>query len=100
VLKLPAGLQLQPGAGYTWEVSTRTPDGRRYVSAGDFSVASAELRERAVALRPPADAPVSERVAYAVWLAQMELRDEARRYWRALSQERPDDAGLKALAAD
>lgn len=99
-LKLPAGLQLQPGAGYTWEVSTRTPDGRRYVSAGDFSVASAELRERAAALRPAADAPVSERVAYAAWLAQMELRDEARRYWRALSQERPDDAGLKALAAD
>jgi hypothetical protein len=43
---------------------------------------------------------VSERVAYAAWLEQMELKDEARRYWRALSAERPDDARLKALAAE
>jgi hypothetical protein len=100
VLKLPAAMRLQAGAGYTWEVSARAADGRRYVSAGDFSVAPAELRERATALRPAADAPVSDRVAYAAWLAQMELRDDARRYWQALAKERPDDAGLKVLAAN
>jgi len=100
VLKLPAAMQLQAGAGYTWEVSARAADGRRYVSAGDFSVAPPELGERAAALRPAADAPVSDRVAYAAWLAQMELRDDARRYWRVLAQERPEDAGLKALAAN
>jgi hypothetical protein len=43
---------------------------------------------------------VSQRVAYAAWLEQMELRDEARRYWKALSAERPEDAKLKALAAE
>lgn len=99
-LRLPAAMQLQAGAGYTWEVSARAADGRRYVSAGDFSVAPAELRERAAALRPAADAPVSDRVAYAAWLAQMELRDDARRYWQALAKERPEDAALKALAAN
>lgn len=97
-VKPPGTLQLQPGAGYTWEVSTRTPDGRRHVSAGDFSVAAAELRERANSLRPPAGAPVPDRVAYAAWLDQMELRDEARKYWRVLATERPADARLKTLA--
>ena len=97
-VKLPVSLQLQPGTAYTWEVATRTPDGRRHVSAGDFSVAAAELRQRANLLRPPAGAAVSDRVAYAAWLDQMELRDEARKYWRALVNERPADARLKALA--
>lgn len=99
-LKLPETIRLQAGSGYTWEVSTRAADGRRYVSAGDFSLASADLQSRAAALRPAADAPVSDRVAYAAWLAQMELRDEARRYWRELAKERPEDAGLRALAAN
>ena len=43
-------------------------------------------------------APVSSRVAYAIWLEQMELKDEARKYWQALHVERPDIARLKALA--
>ena len=30
----------------------------------------------------------------------MELKDEAPKYWKALAAERPDDAKLKALAAE
>jgi hypothetical protein len=56
------------------------------------------LQARAAALRPPPGAPVSTRVAYAAWLEQMELRDEARKYWQALSAERPEDARLQVLA--
>lgn len=99
-LRLPPSVQLREGVSYTWEVSARTPDGQRYVSAGDFSIAPADLRARVESLRPAASAPVSERVAFAAWLEQMELRDEARKYWRALAQERPEDAKLKALAAE
>jgi hypothetical protein len=99
-LKLPASVALKEGASYTWEVSTRTPDNRRYVSAGDFTIAPADVRAQAQALRPPSSAPVSDRVAYAAWLEQMELRDEARKYWQALSKERPEDEKLKALAAE
>ena len=98
--KLPDSVQLREGVGYTWEVSGRASDGLRYVSAGDFSIARADVRAQAQALRPAAKAPVSERVAYAAWLEHAELRDEARKYWRALSVERPDDAKLKALAAE
>ena len=94
---LPAGLQLKEGLSYTWAVSTRLPDGGKYSSLGDFSVASAELRAQALALRVEATAPVSSRVVYAAWLDQVELKDEARKYWRMLSAERRDDARLKTL---
>jgi hypothetical protein len=98
--RLPAGVQLREGVAYAWELSARLVDGRRYVSAGDFSVADASLRSQARSLRPAAGAPVSQRVAYAAWLEQMELRDEARRYWKTLAAERPGDEKLKLLAAE
>lgn len=98
--RLPGSVPLRAGAMYTWEVSTRLPDGRRYVSAGDFTLAPAVLRREAEDLRPPSDAPLSDRVAFAAWLEQHDLRDEARGHWRALAQDRPADTRLKALAAD
>lgn len=99
-LRLPPSVALRPGGSYTWEVSARMPDNRRYVSAVDFTLASADLKAQAEALRPADGSPVSDRVAYAAWLEQMELRDEARKYWRALAAERPEDVRLKALAQE
>jgi hypothetical protein len=96
--KLPAGVPLKEGVPYTWEVSARLPDGRKYSSSADFAVAPADLRAQAEALRPAVAAPLSTRVAYAAWLDQMELKDEARKYWKAAAAERPDDPRLKALA--
>jgi hypothetical protein len=97
-LKLPATVALKEGVPYTWEVSARLADGRKYTSSADFAVAPAELRAQAAALRPAATAPLSSRVAYAAWLDQAELKDEARKYWKAAAAERPDDPRLKALA--
>lgn len=99
-IKLPSGVPLIEGVAYTWEVSARLADGRKYSNAGDFSVAPASLRALAENLRPAATAPVSMRVVYAAWLDQMELKDEARKYWKALCAERPEDIRLKALAAE
>lgn len=99
-LKLPPSVQLTEGVPYTWAVSARLPDGRKYSNAGDFSVAPANLRAQAEALRPAVSAPLSTRVAYAAWLDQMELKDEARKYWRILFVERPEDARLKTLAGE
>lgn len=59
---------------------------------------SAELNARIAELRPAANAPFSERVAFAAWLEQLQLKDEARVYWKALAAERPDSATLRALA--
>ena len=96
--RLPSSVQLKDDVPYTWAVSARLGDGRKYTSAGGFSVAPAELRARAEALRPAAAAPLSARIAYAAWLEQMDLKDEARKYWQAASSERPADTRLKALA--
>jgi hypothetical protein len=96
--KLPSAVPLKEGVAYTWEVSTRLPDGRKYSSSADFAVAPADVREQAAKLRPAAAAPLSTRIAYAAWLDQMELKDEARVYWKAASAERPEDPRLKSLA--
>ena len=96
--KLPESIQLKEGATYSWGVSVRLPDGRKYSSSGTFIVAGADLRAQAESLRPASSAPLSARVAYAAWLDQAELKDEARKYWRAAASERPEDPRLKALA--
>jgi len=98
-LLLPVEVQLNEGVPYTWEVSALLPDGRKYSSSADFAVAPADVRARAETLRPAPSAPLSSRVAYAAWLDQMELGDEAHKYWQAASAERPEDPRLKALAA-
>ena len=97
---LPASTQLREGGNYMWELAARVADGRRYVSTGDFSVATQDVRARADSMRPASGAPVSQRVAYAAWLEEMELRDEARKYWKGLAAERPENERLKALALE
>lgn len=100
ILKLPAQISLKEDASYTWEIAARSADGSKYSSVGDFALAPGELRARVESLRPRKDLQLSERVAFAAWLEQMELRDEARKYWKELSAERPEDARLKTLAAE
>ena len=97
-LPVPASLQLSDGQAYTWAVSARLPDGRRYASSGNFSVASAELRAQANGLAAAAGTDVPSRVTYGVWLDQSGLKDEARALWRVLAAERPEDERLRALA--
>lgn len=99
-LRLPAQVQLKEAATYTWMVSAQHPDGSAFSNASDFSLASADLRQQVEALRPAANAPFAERVAFAAWLEQMALRDEARKYWKAAAAERPDDPRLKVMAGE
>jgi hypothetical protein len=97
-LQVPAGLGLREGSTYTWEVSARGPDGRKYSGRGEFGVATAPLRSQVTTARGQADAAMSSQVALALWLEQQELRDEARRVWRELARQRPDEARLRAMA--
>jgi hypothetical protein len=99
-LALPSGVELAAGASYSWRISARLPNGRKFARNAEFTVASADLRERVQALRPSASGALSNRVVYAAWLEQMDLKDEARKYWRAAAAERPDDVRLKTLAGE
>jgi hypothetical protein len=63
-------------------------------------VAPATFVMRGPKATPPAKgAPLSERVAYAVWLEQSGQKGEAARLWKALAVERPGSERLRALAA-
>jgi hypothetical protein len=97
-LRLPVDMALTSGKPYSWEVTARLPDGRKYSSSADFAVADGTLRARAEALRPPASAALATKIAYAAWLDSAELKDEARKYWKEAATQRPDDARLKELA--
>jgi hypothetical protein len=99
-LQLPSQVQLKEAATYTWMVSAQHPEGMTFSNASDFSLASADLRRQVEALRPAANAPFAERIAFAAWLEQMALRDEARKYWKTAAAERPDDPRLKVMAGE
>jgi len=97
-VSLPAEVSLKPGARYTWRVGARLKDGTNTTSVGEFSVASSELQAQAEATRPAQSAAISQQVAYAIWLEQLELRDEARKYWEVARAQYPEDQRLEALA--
>ena len=99
-LQLPAQVRLKEDATYTWMVSTQHPGGSAFSNASDIGLASADLRRQVEALRPAADSPISERIAFAAWLEEMALRDEAQKYWKAAAAERPDDPRLKVMAGE
>jgi hypothetical protein len=89
---------LTPGKRYTWRVTAPLSDGTTSTSIGEFSVATPELRTQVAAARPAETATLSEKVAFAIWLEQQELRDEARKYWQVARTEWPNNQRLEALA--
>ena len=97
-VRLPESIALVDAKAYTWEVTARQANDMRFANFGDFTVATARLRAEAARLKPPQGAGVSERVAYAAWLASQDLNDEARAAWAQLAAERPDNPSLKALS--
>ena len=78
---------------------------RRTLTAKGVTVRAGGVAPAAFVMRGPKatppgkGAPLSERVAYAVWLEQSGQKQEAMRHWTALSAERPDAERLQALAA-
>lgn len=98
-VRFPNEVSLEPDVKYTWRVAALLRDGTRATSVGEFSIVPDELRAEVVAARPAESAPLSQKVAYALWLEQLELRDEARKYWDIARGQRPNDATLEALAS-
>jgi hypothetical protein len=96
---LPESVQLATDQSYALQVSARLHGTLVQTARAEFTVASEALRAQAQALAPKThDAPVAEKVAYALWLDQNDLRDEARKWWSALAQARPEQGGLRERA--
>lgn len=97
--RLPPGVTLKPGMNYRWEVSVLSGETLVQTVQTLFRVAPEALAAQAESLRPPPGrASFADRVAYAMWLDQEGLGAEARRWWRGLAAERPDQAMLKSKA--
>lgn len=99
-IELPAPLRLRPGEFYAWQVRALLNGGGEASAWAEFGIADQELLRRVEEARPPAGADFSQRLLFALFLDQQGLRDEARRIWRDLALERPDERRLRALAAE
>jgi len=97
-VELPAGVVLDPGRTYGWQVIADLADGKSVEGWTEFGVASPELRARIERARPAAGASFGDRVIHALLLEELGAREEARRLWAALSAERPGDADLAQRA--
>jgi hypothetical protein len=86
-LQLPPELVLSGGRRYRWSVFAQAADGTTFRSNYGFTVADAAMRAEVENFRPDQTASPSERVAFAVWLEQAGLNDEAVRYWQQLAAE-------------
>jgi hypothetical protein len=98
--RLPEKVKLESGAAYGWELEASLPDGHRYSSRSEFRIADRAEQALVKKLQPTPEAPLSEVVAFAALLEQMDLRDEAHHYWKKLSEQRPRDPTLRRLAAE
>jgi hypothetical protein len=87
VLQLPSELVLAEGQRYRWSIFAKAPDGINYSSSHRFTVADATGRAEVENFRPAQAASPSERVAFAIWLEQAGVDDEALRYWQQLGAD-------------
>lgn len=85
--ELPGSAMLKPGERYRLSLSAKGPDRTDYTAMVRFRIADDALRAQVENFRPAQDASVSQRVAFAVWLEQAGLLEEARTHWRALAAQ-------------
>lgn len=90
----PAGL-LKAGGSYEWEVRASLGNGEVLTARGSFSVADSAAAGMARKQQPSANASFSERVLYALQLEEEGFRYDARRIWKVLAKERPDDTVVR-----
>ncbi len=97
-LDLPDHINLVAGEYYSWSLESRLPDGRKFSSYADFSIADQALKLRADAIRPTDMANVSRVIVFALWLEQNDIMEEAADYWSAAAEQRPEDLSLRRRA--
>lgn len=98
--KLPPAINLDDKRTYKWRVAAPPQDDESYSASGLFRIAPVKLRKLVESIRPHEADSLSEHVAFAIWLEQMKLKNEARKYWRMAATKRPDDPQLVDLAAN
>lgn len=88
---VPSAGLLKAGNNYEWEIKAALENGEVLTARGNFSVADNATAKSIQAQSPQAGASFSDRVLYAVFLEEKGFKYDARRIWRELAKERPDD---------
>jgi hypothetical protein len=89
-----AALKLEPGQKYRWKVEVlgvATPAR----AVGTFTAENEALREKMIANRPGAGAPLAARIFFATRLEMDGYPADARAEWKALAREYPDVPEIK-----
>lgn len=95
----PANGELfQYGADYVWKITAHLKSGKELSGTTKFSVADTKTISLLESSRPAADAAVSDKVVYAMFLEESGFREEAKQTWKKLSDEFPADENLKKRA--
>lgn len=92
---IPSTGLLKAGNAYEWEISATLENREVLTARGSFSMADSVEARAVLAQRPQAGASFSDRVLYAVFLEGKGFGYDARRVWKELASERPDDAVAK-----
>ncbi|MDD5300173.1 MAG: hypothetical protein PHD65_06735 [Gallionella sp.] len=87
----PAAGLLKAGSAYEWEVESTLENGEVLTARGKFNLADSDSAKAAQAQTPPANSSFSARVLHAIYLEENGFKYDARRLWKELSKERPDD---------
>lgn len=85
-----AGL-LKADNTYEWEIKAALENGEVLTARGKFGVADSATAQSIQAQSPPAGSAFSDRVLHAVFLEEKGFKYDARRLWKELAKERPDN---------
>ena len=96
-LRPASDVALEAGKRYRWKVDARGA-AKPANAQGTFSLAEAETRERLLAIKPPAGAPLSARVFYATLLDAQGHSYDARLEWKQLAKEYPNEPEILSRA--
>jgi hypothetical protein len=93
-LKPGAALKLEPGTSYRWKVEALGVT-QPVRAVGHFKTEDEAYREKMIADRPAAGAPLAARILYATTLEADGYMADARAEWKALAREYPDVPEIK-----
>ena len=88
---------LEPGKRYRWKVDARGAS-KPASAQGNFALAEPDTRERLMAIKPPASAPMGARVFYATLLEAQGHSYDARLEWKQLAKDYPNEVEIVSRA--
>lgn len=91
IWKMPSDLSLQYQHQYSWKVRAMLTSGQEMATLAGFSIIDEARSRRILHNIPPANAPFSDRVLYAVLLESEGLDVDATDEWKLLAAERPNE---------